>query len=100
MPIAQLIQGLDPAPPREVTEAAEALLYRDFLIVALIVRTEDPFRTTGSTSTVHGEGRRIQNFAPGRRTWSPVAGHSSLGLEYFCSTRATTLWTSPSDEQF
>jgi protoporphyrinogen oxidase len=97
MPIAQLIQGLDPAPPREVTEAAEALLYRDFLIVALIVRTEDPF--PDNWIYVHSptvKVGRIQNF----RAWSedmvPVAGHSSLGLEYFCQ-QGDGLWNSPDE---
>ena len=43
MPIRELIERLDPAPPEDVIEAARGFHYRDFLTVALIVRGRNLF---------------------------------------------------------
>jgi len=74
---------MDPAPPSSALAAAEALKYRDFLTVALVVPEEkelsDNWIYVHHPSVRDG---RIQNF--GR--WSPFLvkdERTCLGLEYF-----------------
>lgn len=93
MPLRELMECWDPAPPPAVLEAARALKYRDFIQVALIVRTPDLF--PDNWIYVHSPNvkvGRIQNF----RAWSedmvPRPGYTCLGLEYFCS-EGDGLWT-------
>jgi protoporphyrinogen oxidase len=95
MPVTELIQKLDPPAPLSVLGAADQLKYRDFLTVCLIVNRADPF--PDNWIYIHSPGvkvGRIQNF----RSWSPdmvpVAGKTSLGLEYFCS-EGDEIWTTP-----
>ncbi len=97
MPFSELARALDPPAPREVLDAADALHYRDFLTVALVVPEEagfpdnwiyihDPNVTVG----------RVQNFA----SWSPYLvkdGRTCLGLEYWV-TEGDHLWNSADDE--
>lgn len=85
MPIRELIQKLDPAPPPDVLAAADDFNYRDFLTVALIVRRPELF--PDNWIYIHEPGvkvGRIQNF----KNWSPEmvpdASTTCLGLEYFC----------------
>lgn len=85
MPIRELIQKLDPAPPEEVLEAAASLNYRDFLTVSLVIDQPDVF--PDNWIYIHEPGvklGRIQNF----KNWSgdmvPDPGKTCLGLEYFC----------------
>jgi len=85
LPLRELILSLTPAPPGQVIRAAEALRYRDFFTVGLIIRKETIF--PDNWIYVHSpEVRvgRIQNF----KNWSPwmVPDNrcTSLGLEYFC----------------
>lgn len=92
MPIAELIQKLDPPPPPEVLAAAKGLSYRDFLTVVLIVKQQHLFHD--NWIYIHSpEVRvgRIQNF----KNWSPEMvpdpAMTSLGLEYFC-TEGDDLW--------
>ena len=92
MPITEFIKKLDPAPPREVLEAAEKLKYRDFLTVCLIVNKPNLF--PDNWIYIHDPEvklGRIQNF----KNWSPDmvpdVGKTSLGLEYFC-TEGDELW--------
>lgn len=92
MPIAELIQKLDPPPPPEVLAAARGLTYRDFLTVVLIV--QQPKLFPDNWIYIHSpEVRvgRIQNF----KNWSPEMvpdpAMTSLGLEYFCA-EADDLW--------
>ena len=83
MPFARLVRVLDPPPPAKVVEAAEALRFRDFLTVALVVPEKDGF--PDNWIYIHSPDvkvGRIQNF--GR--WSPYLvkdGRACLGLEYF-----------------
>jgi len=71
---------------------ARALRYRDFLTVALMVRTPDMF--PDNWIYIHDPAvkvGRVQNF----RSWSPEmlpAGMNCLGLEYFCFD-GDELWT-------
>ncbi|MEM7251553.1 MAG: NAD(P)/FAD-dependent oxidoreductase [Pseudomonadota bacterium] len=93
MPLGQLIEALDPPAPEHVREAANALEYRDFLTVALIVKEEALF--PDNWVYIHEPGvkvGRVQNF----KNWSPEMvpdpSTSCLGLEYFCF-EGDRLWT-------
>jgi protoporphyrinogen oxidase len=95
LPIRHLIRSMSPPPPREVLAAADALKYRDFLSVVLIVDRPEVFADTWIY--VHEPKvrlGRIQNF----KNWSPDlvpdASKTSLGLEYFCF-EGDDLWTAP-----
>lgn len=84
MPLRELIQALDPAPPDVVLQAARNLLYRDFLTVVLIVKRANVF--PDNWIYIHApevKMGRIQNY----KNWSPEMvpdpSRTSLGLEYF-----------------
>jgi len=92
MPIAELINKLDPPAPPEVLAAANGLTYRDHLSVVLIVNQANLF--PDNWIYVHSpEVRvgRIQNY----KNWSPEMvpdpQMTALGLEYFC-TENDDLW--------
>lgn len=84
MPIRELINSLEPAPPEEIRRAADSLNYRDFLIVSLIVNRKHVM--SDNWIYIHdpavGVGR-IQNF----KNWSPAMvpdlSKTCLGMEYF-----------------
>ena len=95
-PITELMASISPVP--ETIESAQALRYRDFLTVALIVDKPDLF--PDNWIYIHEPSvkvGRIQNF----NSWSPEmipnATTTCLGLEYFCF-EGDGLWTS-SDKQ-
>ena len=94
MPYSSLLRAMDPAPPREVLEAADGLRYRDFLTVALVVPSEAGF--PDNWIYVHDpdvEVGRIQNFG----AWSPDLvrdGLTCLGLELFVTVGDAT-WERP-----
>ncbi|MGD0380643.1 MAG: NAD(P)/FAD-dependent oxidoreductase [Acidimicrobiales bacterium] len=83
MPFSSLVRTMDPPPPEEVLAAADALCYRDFLTVALVVPEERGF--PDNWIYIHSpkvKVGRIQNFG----AWSPFmvrAGTTCLGMEYF-----------------
>jgi protoporphyrinogen oxidase len=83
MPMPALLRAMDPPVPDEVRQAADDLMFRDFLTVALVVDDQDPF--DDNWIYIHApevEVGRIQNF----RSWSPQMvkeGKTCLGLEYF-----------------
>jgi protoporphyrinogen oxidase len=86
MPLRNLIESLDPAPPDEVLRAAAQLRYRDFVTVVLIVSRENVF--PDNWIYIHSpeiKMGRIQNY----KNWSPDMvpdpSKTSLGLEYFVS---------------
>ena len=96
-PIRELVNGITPALPQEAVDAANALKYRDFVVVALMLRDRNVF--ADNWIYVHDpkvKVGRIQNF----KSWSPEMvqepGMTCYGLEYFCF-RGDDLWTS-SDE--
>ncbi|MBM3671905.1 MAG: NAD(P)/FAD-dependent oxidoreductase [Actinobacteria bacterium] len=83
MPIGELLRSMEPAPPPEVLKAADALRYRDFITVALVLPEADGFPDNwiyiNDASVKVG---RIQNFG----SWSPYLvkdGRTCLGLEFF-----------------
>lgn len=85
LPLRELINKLDPPAPPELLAAAGHFNYRDFLTVALIVKSPDLF--PDNWIYIHEPGvkvGRIQNF----KNWSPEMvpdpATSCLGLEYFC----------------
>ncbi len=95
-PVRELIQSITPTP--DCIDAAEALRYRDFLTVALVVAKPDLF--PDNWIYIHEPSvkvGRIQNF----RSWSPEMipddKSTCLGLEYFCF-EGDGLWNS-SDKQ-
>jgi protoporphyrinogen oxidase len=97
LPIRELVNAMEPALPDRIREAANALNYRDFLTVALMIRQKELF--PDNWIYIHDPSvkvGRIQNF----KNWSPwmVPDQETtcLGLEYFCF-EGDGLWTS-SDE--
>lgn len=85
MPIRELIQKLDPAPPPALQAAAHDFNYRDFLTVALIIKGQNLF--PDNWIYIHEPGvkvGRIQNFGNWSPEMIPEADRSCLGLEYFC----------------
>ncbi len=90
----ELVNGITPAPSPEAIAAANALKYRDFLTVVLIIRDKDVFHDNWiyihDPSVMVG---RIQNF----KSWSPEMvpdpQMACYGLEYFCF-EGDGLWTS------
>ncbi len=98
MPIRNLLQILDPAPPEEVMALTDGLRYRDFMIVALIVDREDLF--PDNWIYIHSgdvQVGRVQNF----KNWSPFmvpdAKKTALGLEYFLQ-EGDELWNAPDED--
>jgi protoporphyrinogen oxidase len=94
MPIGALLRSMDPPPPADVIAAADALRYRDFITVALVVPEDAGFPDNwiyiNDASVQVG---RIQNF--GR--WSPYMvkdGRTCLGLEFFV-WEGDDMWTKP-----
>ena len=98
MPIRELLNAFDPAPPVGVIEAANRLRYRDFIMVALIVDRAELF--PDNWIYIHSPKvrvGRIQN----PKNWSPEMvpdpSKSSLALEYFVQ-EGDDLWTADDAE--
>ncbi|EFC78860.1 NAD(P)/FAD-dependent oxidoreductase [Parafrankia sp. EUN1f] len=96
MSFSSLVRVMDPPVPPRVLAAANALKYRDFLTVALVVPESAGF--PDNWIYIHASDvkvGRIQNFA----SWSPYLvkdGKTCLGLEYFVF-EGDEMWNS-SDE--
>ena len=93
MPLTEVIEKLDPPPPREVLEASRRLSYRDFLTVCLIVDRSSLF--SDNWIYVHEPDvkvARIQNYKNWNREMVPDSTKTSLGLEYFCN-EGDELWS-------
>src|SRR5204863_5640020 len=95
MPIRELVNALDPAPPQEILKAASKLRYRDFLIISLIVNRREV--VPDNWIYVHEPGvkvGRIQNF----KNWSPAmvpdSNKTCHGMKYFVF-EIDDLWSSP-----
>jgi protoporphyrinogen oxidase len=97
MPFSGLVRAMDPAPPDHVVAAADALHYRDFLTVALVVPEDAGF--PDNWIYIHSpkvKVGRIQNFG----SWSPYMvrpGTTCLGLEYFVF-EGDELWAKSDDD--
>jgi protoporphyrinogen oxidase len=95
-PMRELAARLHPLPDSALNAAQ--LQYRDFLTVALMIRSDDLF--PDNWIYIHDskvQVGRVQNF----RSWSPEmvpdAGVACVGLEYFCF-EGDGLWSSSDDE--
>ncbi|HET7310349.1 MAG TPA: NAD(P)/FAD-dependent oxidoreductase [Mycobacteriales bacterium] len=92
MPMAELLQIMQPPVPEHVLSAARHLRYRDFLTIALVVPESAGF--PDNWIYVHSPDvrvGRIQNFG----SWSPYMvkdGRTCLGLEYFVN-EGDDLWS-------
>jgi protoporphyrinogen oxidase len=109
MPVKELIEGIYPAPPKDVLEVARGLAYRDFITVGLLLK-KLKIKNTTKIKTVNDiipdnwiyiqerdvKIGRLQVF----NNWSPYMvkdpGNSWLGLEYFCA-EGDELWLMPDD---
>jgi len=98
LPIRELIRAMDPPAPEAVRAAADALRYRDFLTVVLIVDQPETF--PDNWIYIHEPGvkvGRVQNF----KNWSPAMvpdpSKTSLGMEYFCFD-TDEFWSRPDAE--
>jgi protoporphyrinogen oxidase len=97
MPFSALVRAMDPGPPDDVLAAADALHYRDFLTVALVVPEDAGF--PDNWIYIHSpkvKVGRIQNFG----SWSPYMvrpGSTCLGLEYFVF-EGDELWAKSDDD--
>jgi protoporphyrinogen oxidase len=84
IPLPDLIQALDPAPPQPVLDAAERLRFRNLCLVALMLEGEVAF--PDNWIYLHDPATRagrVQNFG----AWSKSMvrpGTACLGVEYFC----------------
>jgi len=94
-PLRSLVGALDPPAGADVRSAADGLRYRDFLVVALILKRDNVF--PDNWVYIHSPGvrvGRIQNFNNWSRALVPEPGRTCLGLEYFCF-KGDGLWASP-----
>ena len=84
IPLSELIRNLDPPAPPRVRAAAEALRYRDLVLVALMTSEPEPF--PDNWIYLHDpetRAGRVQNYG----IWSEgmvQPGTTCLGVEYFC----------------
>lgn len=104
MPVKDLVGGMTPPPPEDVAAIAEALPYRDFITVGLLLRRMRPnpqARSTAANNMPKDNWIYIQepDVRIGRlqvfNNWSPdlVSSRENvwLGLEYFCQ-EGDDLW--------
>ncbi len=97
-PIRQLVNGLTPKPSEAALRAADALRYRDFLTVVLMLKDRRAF--DDNWIYIHDPSvkvGRVQNF----KSWSPEMvpdpEMTCYGLEYFCF-EGDGLWTASDAE--
>ena len=97
MPVRSLVRAISPAAAAPVRNAAEGLRYRDFLVVALILKGENLF--PDNWVYIHTPGvkvGRVQNFNNWSAAMVPEPGRTCLGLEYFCF-KGDGLWDSSNE---
>lgn len=98
LPLRELIRAMSPSVPKNVSQAAEELRYRDFFTVGLIIDKSNIF--PDNWIYIHAPDvrvGRIQNF----KNWSPEMvpdpALTTLGLEYFCF-ETDDLWKKDDNE--
>ena len=98
MPIRELVNQIEPRLPDLAVQAAQALRYRDFLTVGLIVKEQNRF--DDNWIYIHDPSvkvGRIQNY----KSWSPEMvpdpAYCCYGLEYFCF-EGDGLWNMPDQD--
>jgi protoporphyrinogen oxidase len=95
--IRELVAGLQPLPEKAVRHAAASLRYRDFLIVALVVKDRHLF--DDNWIYIHDPSvkvGRIQNFKSWSEEMVPDLALNCYGLEYFCN-EGDQLWGAPDE---
>jgi protoporphyrinogen oxidase len=108
MPVQELIKAVEPAVPSNIRSIGDGLIYRDFLIVGLLLKKLNAVEVTKSNKTaVKDNWIYIQEpeFLVGRlqifNNWSPymVADPSKtwVGMEYFCN-ETDSLWKKTDSE--
>ena len=108
MPVKDLLQAMDPAPPAEIREIGDQLVYRDFLTVGLLcagLKLREDHAQAGSLIKDNWIYIQEPDVKLGRlqifNNWSPymIADKSKVwvGLEYFCF-EGDELWSMPDDE--
>lgn len=96
--VRALVRALHSHAPLGARIAADALRYRDFLVVALILDRDQVF--PDNWIYVHTPGvqvGRIQNFNNWSAAMVPDQGRTCLGMEYFCF-EGDGLWTASDSE--
>jgi len=108
MPVKDLLQAMDPAPPVTVREVGDQLVYRDFLTVGLLcekLKVHDHHAQADSLIKDNWIYIQEPDVKLGRlqifNNWSPYMVSDSskvwLGLEYFCF-EGDELWQMTDDE--
>jgi len=93
MPVRDLVRGISPPAPAEVSEVSEGLMYRDFIVVGLMASKLTVTEKDGSPLKDNWIYVQEPDVAVGRlqifNNWSPwLVGSSGgvwIGLEYFCN---------------
>lgn len=100
IPLTELVQILDPKPPKEVINASKSLSYRSIITVDIIINKKDVF--PDNWIYIHSPEvklGRIQNFKNWSQAMVPDSNKTSLGLEYFCNEN-DELWNMPDEKLF
>ncbi|MFN9623331.1 MAG: NAD(P)/FAD-dependent oxidoreductase [Cyanobacteriota bacterium] len=97
-PLRSVITAVQPALPASLQDAAASLRYRDFILVALILRSAhafpDQWLYIHDTDLLVG---RIQNFGNWSPDLVPDPNLTCYGMEYFC-TVDDDLWSLKSED--
>ena len=97
-PLSWLVSAIHPAPSPQALEAAASLKYRDFITVAVMLKTSKAF--PDQWIYIHDpdiKAGRIQNFANWSPEMVPDPSITCLGLEYFCF-QGDALWSMADDD--
>jgi protoporphyrinogen oxidase len=93
-----LLEKLDPVAQPALLAAAKKFHYRDFILVALMVRGRDLFPDNWiylhDTAVSAG---RVQNYGNWSPEMTPDPGLTCLGVEYFCNM-SDEIWKAPDED--
>jgi protoporphyrinogen oxidase len=98
MPVRSMVRALNPAVDPQVAAAADGLSYRDFVLVALMLKRDRLF--PDNWIYIHTPGvkvGRVQNFNNWSTAMVPETGTTCLGMEYFCF-EGDQIWSKPDAE--
>ncbi|MEB3327522.1 MAG: NAD(P)/FAD-dependent oxidoreductase [Synechococcus sp.] len=92
-PIREILESISQPLPQEALDAASNLNYRDFILVALILKESVPFED--QWLYIHDpeyKVGRIQNFKNWSQELLDGSGNVCYGMEYFCN-QGDDLWS-------